>query len=131
MLPRLLAVIPLFLLALATGASVRAGSPDWPPTLTIVTASPGGTYHAYGAGLAEKPVVVALNKIDTLDDELIAALSAELEDASGAPVVPVSGAAGTGIDWVLDQLLEHIPDKGAAAVPSDDVGEDALDWSPL
>ncbi|NJR80623.1 GTPase ObgE [Sphingomonas corticis] len=87
--------------------------------------------EAYGAGLAEKPVVVALNKIDTLDDELIAALSAELEDASGAPVVPVSGAAGTGIDWVLDQLLEHIPDKGAAAVPSDDVGEDALDWSPL
>src|SRR5215213_5524606 len=30
---------------------------------------------AYGAGLADKPVVVALNKIDTLDDELIAALT--------------------------------------------------------
>ncbi len=29
---------------------------------------------AYGAGLADKPVVVALNKIDTLDDELIDAL---------------------------------------------------------
>ena len=29
---------------------------------------------AYGAGLADKPVVLALNKIDTLDDELIAAL---------------------------------------------------------
>ncbi|MCE5335506.1 MAG: TAXI family TRAP transporter solute-binding subunit [Desulfobacteraceae bacterium] len=26
--------------------------PDWPPVLTIVTASPGGTYHVYGAGLA-------------------------------------------------------------------------------
>ena len=38
---------------------------------------------AYGAGLADKPVVLALNKIDTLDDELIAALSAELAEASG------------------------------------------------
>src|SRR3990170_2904963 len=31
---------------------------------------------AYGAGLADKPVVLALNKIDMLDEELIAALTA-------------------------------------------------------
>src|SRR3546814_6607666 len=53
---------------------------------------------AYGAGLGGKPVIVALNKIDTLDDELIDALSAELEQASGAPVIPVSGVGGTGVD---------------------------------
>src|SRR6478736_6700970 len=64
----------------------------------------------YGAGLTDKHVVVALNKIDTLDDELIAALSAELEAASGAEVIPVSGAAGTGVDWVLDKLIEAIGD---------------------
>src|SRR5687768_6487540 len=45
--------------------------------------------EAYGAGLTDKDVVVALNKIDTLDDELIAALSAELEEASGAKVIPI------------------------------------------
>lgn len=85
---------------------------------------------AYGAGLDDKPVVVALNKIDTLDDELIAALSAELEEASGQPVIPLSGAAGTGVDWVLDRLLEAIgPEPGA--VDADDDGEDAIDWSPL
>ena len=86
--------------------------------------------EAYGAGLADKQVVVALNKIDTLDDELIAALSAELEEASGAQVIPISGAAGTGLDWVLDRLLEAIgPD--ATAVSADDEGEDAIEWSPL
>ena len=85
---------------------------------------------AYGAGLEDKPVIVALNKIDTLDDELIAALSAELEDASGFPVVPLSGAAGTGIDWVLDQLLEAIPEK-STPVAADDQGEDTVDWSPV
>jgi len=40
--------------ALSTLATpVLAADPDWPSTLTIVTASPGGTYHVYGAGLAK------------------------------------------------------------------------------
>jgi len=86
--------------------------------------------EAYGAGLIDKPVVVALNKIDTLDDELIAALSAELEEASGAEVIPISGAAGTGLDWVLDKLLEAIPAEHKA-VSEDDEGEDTVEWSPV
>ena len=84
----------------------------------------------YGAGLTDKTVVVALNKIDMLDDELIAALSAELEDASGFPVIPISGAAGIGVDWVLYTLIEAIGDK-AQTVGSDDEGEDAIEWSPV
>ncbi len=32
--------------------STQAGEPGWPSSLTIVTASPGGTYHVYGEGLA-------------------------------------------------------------------------------
>ncbi|MBN2972349.1 GTPase ObgE [Roseomonas aeriglobus] len=86
--------------------------------------------EAYGAGLADKPVVVALNKIDTLDEELIQALSAELEDASGAQVIPISGAAQIGVDWVLDELLAKISDS-ADVVPDDDEGEDAVEWSPI
>ncbi|WP_294337518.1 GTPase ObgE [uncultured Sphingomonas sp.] len=86
--------------------------------------------EAYGAGLAEKLVVVALNKIDTLDEELIQALSAELEDASGAQVIPISGAAQIGVDWVLDELLAKISDS-SGVVPEDDEGEDAVEWSPV
>ncbi|TPG38584.1 GTPase ObgE [Sphingomonas koreensis] len=85
---------------------------------------------AYGGGLTDKPVVVALNKIDMLDDELIEALSGELEEASGGQVVPISAAGGTGVDWVLDKLVDAIgpaPD----AVPADDEGEDAIEWSPV
>ena len=88
--------------------------------------------EAYGAGLAEKPVVIALNKIDTLDDELIAALSAELEEASGAQVIPLSGAAGTGVDWVLDQLLEVIgPNENRASDEDFGESEDPVEWSPV
>jgi len=86
--------------------------------------------EAYGGGLTDKPVVVALNKIDTLDDELIAALSAELEEASGADVIPISGAAGTGLDWALDKLLEAIPAEHKA-ISADDEGEDEVEWSPV
>ncbi len=86
--------------------------------------------EAYGGGLVDKPYVLALNKIDTLDDELIAALSAELEEASGHEVIPLSGASGVGVDWALDKLLEEIGtdhDK----VAEDDEGEDAIEWSPV
>jgi GTP-binding protein len=86
--------------------------------------------EAYGAGLADKPVVVALNKIDTLDDELIAALAGELETASGQPVIPISGAGGIGTDWALDKLLEAIGPE-TVAVDEDDEGEDTIEWSPL
>ena len=82
---------------------------------------------AYGAGLADKPVVVALNKIDTLDDELIAALSAELAEASGGKVYPISAAGKIGLDAALDALMdrlgrEHVEDDGPA---------DEIEWSPL
>jgi GTP-binding protein len=83
---------------------------------------------AYGEGLADKPVVLALNKVDTLDQELIDALSAELSEASGLPVLPLSAAGEIGIEPVLDTLLERLGDK---AEQSDEAVEEAPPWSPL
>jgi GTP-binding protein len=96
--------------------------------------------EAYGSGLTDKPEVIALNKCDLLDDELIAAISAELEEASGgALVLPMSGATGVGVESVLDRLIEAI---GPAEVTTyaemredDDSGDDAdgeeKAWSPV
>jgi GTP-binding protein len=82
--------------------------------------------EAYGAGLADKPEVIALNKTDTIDDELSAALAAELVAASGSPVFPVSGATGAGVEAVLDALLGQIGRITAAAAAAEE-----SDWSPL
>ena len=83
--------------------------------------------EAYGAGLSDKPVVVALNKVDTLDEELTAALTAELEEESGKPVLALSAAGGTGVETVLDALLERltvqrVDDEGPA---------EPIEWSPV
>jgi GTP-binding protein len=83
---------------------------------------------AYGAGLEEKLVVVALNKCDTLDQELIDALSDELEEAAGVRPLPLSGATGEGVEGVLDLLLQHL-DGGREQTSGDD--EAARDWSPV
>ncbi len=84
-----------------------------------------GELDAYGAGLDAKPEVNALNKVDTIDDELIAALSAELEAVSGARVHPVSGATGAGVAAVLDALVEPI-----GRLAEESAAEDS-GWSPL
>lgn len=86
---------------------------------------------AYGAGLEDKVEIVVLSKADTIDDELVAALSAELEEASGRPVMAVSGVTGEGVDAVLDAVVEAIGKR--AQQERDDAGDDAPEggWSPV
>ena len=80
---------------------------------------------AYGAGLEDKQEVVALNKADTLDDELMDALAAELEEACGQTPYRLSGVTGEGAESVLDALLERL--KIEKAEEEQEQGE----WSPL
>jgi GTPase len=84
-----------------------------------------GELEAYGAGLDHKPEVIALNKVDTIDEEMSAALAAELVQASGAKIFPVSGATSAGVDAVLDALVEHF-----GRLAEEEAAEER-DWSPL
>jgi len=67
-----------------------------------------GELDAYGHGLGDKPVIVALNKCDALTDDLIEKRKAELEAESGHPVILLSGVAGSGVREVLHMLLKEI-----------------------
>ncbi|WOK35745.1 GTPase ObgE [Sphingomonas sp. C3-2] len=90
-----------------------------------------GELENYGAGLTDKVEIVALNKVDTLDDELIAALSKELAAESGAEVLPLSGVSGQGLDAVLDRLAAAIdlPDPDDEVEDDDEAGTG--EWSPI
>ena len=86
----------------------------------------------YGNGLDEKPRLIALNKIDLVDTELVRAFSKELKAAGAGKVYPISGATGAGMDKLLDAVIEHLP---AATVTERPMGEQEVagvaDWSPL
>ena len=73
-----------------------------------------GELAAYGGGLADKPEVIALNKCDSLLPEEIEEKLAALAEASGAPVLPLSGVSGIGLRPVLGALLTHIQEARAA-----------------
>jgi GTP-binding protein len=62
----------------------------------------------YGAGLGNKPQVVALNKVDALTPEEIGERRASLKAASGTPVSLTSGVSRAGIDEVLARALDVI-----------------------
>jgi small-conductance mechanosensitive channel len=68
---------------------------------------------------------------DTIDAELITAISAELQEVSGQPVFPVSSAAGTGLEPVLDALLGYVGEEQAAELEDGDDMAEAKPWSPL
>lgn len=80
-----------------------------------------GELEAYGGELADKPRITALNKIDALDDEERAAALADLEQATGGPVMTMSGVSHEGVQEVLRSLrsqidadrLRHKPDSEA------------------
>jgi len=88
--------------------------------------------EAYGQGLEDKPRLIALNKIDLADKELVQAFTKELKAAGAGKVFPISGATGKGMDKLLDAVISHLP---AATVTERPDGEqeqaDEKPWSPL
>ena len=90
--------------------------------------------EAYGAGLAEKPELVALNKADALDDDTLAETQAALQAQIDKPVRVISGAAGTGMRELLFEVWRAIETHraeraGAQDSLQADTGEDA-GWTP-
>jgi GTP-binding protein len=64
--------------------------------------------EAYGGKLAAKQRVTVLNKVDALDDDQRAEACAALEEASGGPVMLMSGVAREGVTEVLRKLRDEI-----------------------
>ena len=75
----------------------------------------------YGHGLADKPEIIGLNKIDAIDPAAVAQKTRALARAAkrGTPVLPLSGVSGAGIAPVLGALVAAIE----AARSGADTGE--------
>ncbi|MEM6464932.1 MAG: GTPase ObgE [Pseudomonadota bacterium] len=64
--------------------------------------------EAYAGPLADKPVVVALNKMDAGPEDLRADIMAPFNDALVGAVLPLSGISKLGLPEVLRALKAHI-----------------------
>jgi GTP-binding protein len=64
----------------------------------------------YGHGLADKPEIIGLNKIDAIDPDAVTQKTRALARAArpGTPVLPLSGVSGAGISQVLGTLAAEI-----------------------
>jgi GTP-binding protein len=63
---------------------------------------------AYGAGLADKPELIGLNKADAMTPREASARRAALAKASGRPVMLLSGVTGQGVPEMLRALQTMI-----------------------
>ena len=62
----------------------------------------------YEGALADKEVIVALNKCDALTQEAIIEKTTALGNASGMKVYPISAVTSKGVRPVLELLLDHV-----------------------
>ncbi len=74
--------------------------------------------RAYGAGLEDKPRILALSKTDAAPAEALDALAATLGRESGGEVLRVSGATGAGVRTALRALRDVIAQARVAARPA-------------
>jgi GTP-binding protein len=87
-----------------------------------------GELDSYGAGLSDKPELIALTKIDLIDDKARAKVAKALAKSSGATVFAVSAPLGEGLEPLLDAVIQGL---GDAAVETGEEAQGERPWSPL
>ena len=87
-----------------------------------------GELDNYGAGLTDKPEVIALTKADLLESKRRSKVVKALEKETGAKVFPISAPLDEGMEPLLDAIIERL-----GTAPAEEQLEDADErpWSPL
>ncbi len=83
--------------------------------------------EAYGAGLTEKPEIVALSKIDTIDAETLKTQLARLKRAAKRTPLALSSATGQNVQEVLRASQKEIDAKRTVENPAP---AKAAEWRP-
>ena len=60
--------------------------------------------EAYGRGLSKRPQIIALNKIDAVDPEILELITAELKEITNKPIYAVSAVTRQGLDTLMREI---------------------------
>jgi GTP-binding protein len=82
--------------------------------------------EAYSPELAERPEVVALNKIDALLPEQVDEQVAQLKTVYDGEPLRISGITGAGVKKALAEVSRHL-----GIIAAEDGEDENADWSPL
>ncbi len=82
--------------------------------------------EAYGAGLIDKPEIVALSKIDAVDPQMLKMQTDRLRRAAKRPPMKVSAVSGAGVQPLLGALLSCVDVQRA----QEQQAESAPPWRP-
>lgn len=74
--------------------------------------------QAYGRGLAERPQILALNKVDAVAPETVEVLAAELNQLTHVPVFPISAVAKIGLDPLLQKTWQCLDQLESSESPT-------------
>ena len=88
---------------------------------------------AYDEGLAAKPEVVALNKMDSVSEEDLAKKVRDIEKITGKPVHVISAVIGENVEPLLFALLKVVDAEERAEQEAEQrkqAGEEAETWRP-
>ncbi len=75
-----------------------------------------GELEAYGAGLVDKPELVALNKTDAVEEERLVELEAALKAETSGEIRRLSGATGDGVKPLLIAIWQAVEARRDAEV---------------
>ena len=64
--------------------------------------------HAYGRGLSERPQIIAINKIDAMDEEIIDEIATKLNHLTQVPVFQISAVARKGFEPLLAKIWQSL-----------------------
>ena len=84
--------------------------------------------EAYSTELAGKPEIIALSKVDVLDDELVDDQAALLKAVCGQEPIRLSAVSGKNVKQVLGQMAQAL---GQIEAGPDQDAEVETGWSPL
>lgn len=76
--------------------------------------------RAYGRGLADRPQIVVLNKLDAIAPDQLTPLVEPLQAELGQPIHQISAATGLGLETLLQTVWAHLD------APADTLGEPSI-----
>ena len=91
---------------------------------------------AYDKGLAAKPEIIALNKMDSVTEEELEEKVAAIQDISGKPVHVISAVIGENVEPLLFALLKIVDESKAEEQAENEAeekrlaGEEPTTWRP-